>query len=443
MGVPRSLRGPFCIVGILIMLPEIAAQQPDSLLSVTAFDQTLPRLRLEVGTGYDLFTHSYRVLSSDTSNTTSEGNLQLNVFWSPPTAGESNLEFGDRFFIGREYTWNSLAAGWRHDGWYGPGGSVEVRWETKRFAGGIGDYANDHDALFGTVRGTWRWSGQRSVQARLSAERWDYERHTSWLYDTSSLRGGIAARTGAWTGPWGELELAGRRQSVPDSSVLDRTEADLRATAGWLYENGSEGELVLSFGRRDYPESGPRPGYDRLGLDLRGRLSPLTRWGGWLDARFEHFRYDRQTIVYNDASDLRLAAGPAWRPADAWEVRFGAGVAGHRATAFTDTTWQDIFGVTRIADSWSQPFVYSELNLMTLSGLWAFVTFEAGWRDYTGATDWDSDFLYLDLSALAEIPLGRRVALQVMANITPESHREPEDNSVTNYLSVDLFYRFH
>ena len=54
----------------------------------------------------------------------------------------------------------------------------------------------------------------------------------------------------------------------------------------------------------------------------------------------------------------------------------------------------------------------------------------------------DSDFFYLDVSATAEIPIWRGLALQALINLTPERHREPDDNSVTNYTSVDLLYRF-
>ncbi len=46
------------------------------------------------------------------------------------------------------------------------------------------------------------------------------------------------------------------------------------------------------------------------------------------------------------------------------------------------------------------------------------------------------------VSATAEIPLWKGLALQALINLTPERHREPEDNSVTNYTSIDLLYRF-
>ena len=80
--------------------------------------------------------------------------------------------------------------------------------------------------------------------------------------------------------------------------------------------------------------------------------------------------------------------------------------------------------------------------MITSAGLWAFITLEAGQRRYAAQTDWDSDFLYMDLSATAEIPLGKGLALQALVNVMPERHREPEDNSVTNYTSVDLLWRF-
>ena len=98
--------------------------------------------------------------------------------------------------------------------------------------------------------------------------------------------------------------------------------------------------------------------------------------------------------------------------------------------------------MTQLTDSWSQPFLFTEANVISGGGLWAFLSLETGWRAFESETEWDSDFWYVDLSATLEIPIWKGLALQTLINITPERHRESEDNSVTNFTSFDLLYRF-
>lgn len=80
--------------------------------------------------------------------------------------------------------------------------------------------------------------------------------------------------------------------------------------------------------------------------------------------------------------------------------------------------------------------------MISEAGFWTFLTFEGGWRTFASDTEWDSDFFYLDVSATTEIPVWKGLVLQALINFTPERHREPDDNSVTNYTSIDLLYRF-
>jgi hypothetical protein len=177
-------------------------------------------------------------------------------------------------------------------------------------------------------------------------------------------------------------------------------------------------------------------------LSVLGRTNTFGTWGLWVEGRLDRADYVRQTVVYNDATDLRLAGGPAWRPTPVLDVRLGAGMAYHRAETFQDTTWTDLFGTTQIVDSYAQPFLYSEASLLSGNGLWLLATVEVGRRDYDGDTDWDSDFWYVDLMASAEVPLTGGLALQALVNLTPERHRVPDDNTLTNYTSLDLVWRF-
>ena len=102
----------------------------------------------------------------------------------------------------------------------------------------------------------------------------------------------------------------------------------------------------------------------------------------------------------------------------------------------------DLFGTTRLVDSWTQPFLSLEASIFSSSGIWALVGLEVGDRRYEEQTEFDSDYRYVDLTATAEIPLGAGLALQTLVNLTPERHREPEDNSVTNFTSFDVVWRF-
>jgi hypothetical protein len=206
--------------------------------------------------------------------------------------------------------------------------------------------------------------------------------------------------------------------------------------------DGFEVSGALRLDTRDYPESGPRPDRNLVGLDLSTRTSPFSRWGTWAEARFERIRYDRQTLVYNDATEWRVAGGPAWNPSMSWDLRLGAGAEWHRAASVQDTTYTDLFGVTQIVDSYVRPFLFAEANLLSSGGVWLLATLEIGHHDYDQATDWDSDFYYVDLVATAEVPLMGGLALQALVNLTPERHREPEDNTITNYTSLDLVWRF-
>jgi hypothetical protein len=398
-------------------------------------------LRLEVGLGYDLFTHSYRVLSADTSTTLSEGSSMLNVVWSPWRDLGRQLELGNRFYASREYLHNVVSGYWSSIAG-GLAWAADARWEAKRFQDGTLTYANDHDALQAALRGSWRWDRRWGVRGSLQADSFTYDRRSEFFYDTRTWSAEAAFGGGGWFGPWWELDGRGGAQAAPDTSVLDHTDREARLRAGWVFDDAGEVSAELTWSRRDYPTGGPRPDRAAFGVELYGRLRPLERWGGWFDLYLDRATYSVQTLVYNDARELRLAAGPAWHPSTATEVRLGLGVADRTSGGFSDTTYVDIFGVTRIVDAWTQPFLFLETTLYTSGGLWLMATLEGGRRRYGSSTEWDSDYYYLDLGGSAEIPLPGGLALQLMTNFTPEQHREPEDNRVTNYTSVDLIWRF-
>ncbi|MFO7767342.1 MAG: hypothetical protein R6W82_00035 [bacterium] len=431
---PRGLAAAAAAAAVLWYPPGAAAQQ--------AAPPSLPPLEAEVGVGYDFFSHSYSILAVDTTSTVSEGSTRLDLRYTPIRRGEQVLGFGDRLYLSGEYLYNVLSASWRDGmgmGWFW---DTEARWETKRFGEDGLALNNDHDALLGSLRAGWRGSGLSSVRFRLAGEYFDYDRKSSYFYDTRTLDGTLRFRAGSWTGPFGGIDLGGRRRTVPDSTLLEHTEARLDLTGGWAFDSGGEVELILFGEQRDYDRESARPDRRWTGGRLRGRLDPLGRWGSWLRARYDRRDYSRQTLVYNDDSELRIAAGPAWRPGPSWEIRLGAGMAWHRSETVTDTTYVDLFGVTRLVDSWSQPFLDLEVSLFAEGGGWALLDLEAGDRRYREDTEFDSDYRYVDLTATAEMPLGRGLALQTLVSYTPERHREPEDNSVTNFTSLDLVWRF-
>ncbi len=399
-------------------------------------------LRLEVGTGYDFFAHNFTILNADTTSTLSEGNAYLNLSYSPDTGLDRTVELGDRLFIGQQYIYNTFSAYWREGGWQGWSGSAEARLESKRFNADGLLFSNDHDAIHASLRGAYRWGGQGGIRTSLRGEVFNYEQQTSFFYDTRTWDFTTALRSGDWLGPYWEIETKAGSQAVPDSTVLERDDRDLRVILGWSFDSGGDLQAVAYTGSRDYRFDGPRPDRSLFGMEFNASMAPLKRWGSWFEARMERRTYREQTLVYNNGTDGRLIAGPAWRPGDEWEIRLGAGYQWHASETYTDTTYVDLFGVTQLVDSYTQPFLFVETNIFKSSGLWAFVTLEAGERRYEEQTDWDSDYQYMDLSATAEIPLGMGVALQAMVNVMPERHREPEDNSVTNYTSVDLLWRF-
>ncbi len=430
-----------CLAGVLAFAPP--QESPPQTLSDPGSLQTVaPKpLRIEVGAGYDFFSHSYSILSADTTSTLSEGNGTVNVMYVPQLE-RGDLELGNRFFMGDQYTHNVLSGYWSQGFDEGLTWAADGRWEHKRYMTDGLLFSNDHNAAQGSVRGTYRWADLWTIRGRLRGEVFDYARHSEFFYDTRSLSGAVAIRNGHWGSTWWELEISSGERTVPDSTVLDNTDRNSRFQLGWALADGGEitGSLLLN--TRGYGESSPRPDRTWTGLEVRSRTAPFSTWGTWADLRLDHLTYSTQTLVYNDGTDLRVAGGPAWRPGMAWDVRLGAGYAFHKAKSFTDTTYVDLFGTTQLVDSYGQPFLFAETSVFGASGIWAFVTFELGQRDYSAQTDWDSDFLYVDLTVTAEIPLGRGLALQSLVNLAPERHRQPEDNSVTNYTSVDLVWRF-
>lgn len=437
----RSI-SPACVylTGLLAFVPPQEARQvPPEPADGTPVVQK--PLRIEVGAGYDFFAHSYTFLSVDTTSTLSEGNGIVNLVYAPDLESGA-FEVGDRLFLGNQYTHNVLSGYWSQGYRQGLTWAADARWELKRyFADGL-LFSNDHNALQGSVRGTYRWSDRWTVRGRIGGEFFNYERHSEFFYDTRTLDGALAIRGGRWGGSWWEVEMGSGVRAVPDSAVLDSRESSTRLNLGWTLQEGGEIEAALLLNTRDYREVGPRPDRFLTGLEFRSRTAPFSRWGTWTDLRLYRTTYSEQTLVYNDGTDLRAAGGPVWRPAAAWDVRLGAGYALHRAKSFSDTSYVDIFGTTRLVDSYDQPLLFAEASVIGTTGLWAFITFEIGQRSYDSQTEWNSDYLYVDLAVTAEVPLGRGLALQTLMNLAPERHRKPEDNSITNYTSVDLVWRF-
>jgi hypothetical protein len=165
-------------------------------------------LRLEVGLGYDLFTHSYRVLSADTSTTLSEGSSMLNVVWSPWRDLGRQLELGNRFYASREYLHNVVSGYWSSIAG-GLAWAADARWEAKRFQDGTLTYANDHDALQAALRGSWRWDRRWGVRGSLQADSFTYDRRSEFFYDTRTWSAEAAFGGGGWFGPWWELDGRG------------------------------------------------------------------------------------------------------------------------------------------------------------------------------------------------------------------------------------------
>jgi hypothetical protein len=427
----------------LLLLSGLVAYTPQGTATGDpVVDPGRPALRLETGIGFDLFRHSYQVLSADTSSTLSDGNAFLDLLWSPLQDPTRQLDLGNRFYLSNEYFHNVVSGYWSRVRGRGLSWTADARWETKRFLQDGLSYANDHDAWQAGLRAEYRWRDRWGVRTRLQADSFDYAQRSDFFYDTRSWAFETGVGGGSWFGPWWELAAGLGAQAAPDTSALDHDNRHLRLRAGWVFADAGDVSAELEVSRRDYPTGGPRPDRDLTALEVYGRLRPLETWGAWFDLSQTRYQHAEQTLVYNDATERRLTAGPAWHPSYSLEVRVGAGLTDRTSEGFTDTSYVDLFGVTRIVDAWRQPFLFTEVTLFTTGGLWMMVSLEAGRREYDDATDWDSDFTYLDLGGTAEVPLAGGLALQLLFNYTPEQHREPEDNRVTNYTSVDLIWRF-
>jgi len=315
---------------------------------------------------------------------------------------------------------------------------VGGRW---RF-GASGAFRDDERSLIG--HGDWRTAldGAREVALGPNGRGtlrlvWEHSRTrgdtTSYLYDYDLLRARLGAGAGAgWLPVW-EGTVEGTWKRVPGDRPGGYGE--VRAGGSWRKPDGAA-HLDLDLRFREYAV--PGVGRDVLSLEAGSGTRILERGAGSLSLRTRTTvsDYRGEDELYFDA--LEVEGHLPWQqPAGDWTLT--AGPAGGL-----------LVDLDRGGRDYVQGSVEGGLNRLVGAGGFVDLSAEAGYRDYrSGAADWieiatlstsvlRSDTWLFEVLGLADIPLGSRFTLNVLASSSWEIHVHESERVQVTYASLGI-----
>lgn len=312
--------------------------------------------------------------------------------------------------------------------------------------GASGSLVDDRRSLVG--HGDWSTALRGAREFALGARargtvRLDWERSrtrgdtTSYLYDYDILRARLgASQASIWLPVWDAVaEVSWKR--VPGGGPGGYAEA--RATGSW---RPSDGVTHLDVEVRFRAYAGGGVGRDLLAAESRtaNRLAGGDAGSLLLETRTTLSDYRGQDELYFDSVEFEGYL-PWKQPAGSWTV--AAGPAG--------SFLADLDGGDR---DYVEGSVRGGLNRILGTGGFTDLTASAGYRDYrSGAANWieiatlsssvlRSDTWILELLGLAEVPLGSRFSLNILASTSWEIHVHESERVQVTYASAGIGRRF-
>ncbi len=363
-----------------------------------------------------------------------------------------------------------------------PGPRLELRWRGERGGAGLEiltDTAlNDERfsqtaeavARFEDAAGFWRFRAGASLRdekrslvgdgdwsTRLTAEReqdlgasvrgglraiWEHSRirgdTTSYLYDYDLAR--LRARVtggGRWLPVW-EANLEGTRKAVPGGGLGAYSEA--RLGGAWYPGGGLGRSLTLDLRIRGYDEEGVGRDFSSAETRWRSRIAGSDANSLGLEAEALVSDYRGSDDLYFDSADLSLYV--PWRGERGdWTLS-----AGPAARAL-----RDLGGGGR---DYLQGTVKGNLGRLGSDGGFSDLTVESGYRDYRSAETEvieitslssslvRSDYWLVDVLALVNQPVGRGLAVDLLASLSWEFHRRDSERIHIAFVTLSLVRAF-
>lgn len=414
----------------LIVLGGLALCRP--AVPTIAAEPGPPAWTWDVSAGYDSFTHTYALATSDTSETVSETMVRLGC------EGRSRPGAADRWRLRLEGSAGSdlwrehLEADWRST----DGGGVARLRAAARLSG------QQYRAATDLTQSSDQFEGRVDLQAVPVAGEHREIYLLGWgstvsYAQVSPLEQGLreaglgaGVRSRGWDGPTWAVAVRRAARTYPDSTAIDRhswlAEADLHRPLG---ETGSLGFHGLSE-RRLAADPSVRPDAWFHWLEGDGRV-PTAAGELILESQYERWDYGRPTEVYRNS--WRLAGFAGLRRGDVLGVQWLLGPALERYDAGDAPETYTQAGVRLGVESYAT----------RLSGT---CTVEYGRRRHAAqggddATLSYTDFDYWRLWLLAEWRLGASLSLSGLGSWEPERHDAAQDDVSLGFASLRLVWR--
>ena len=431
------LAGPLLWAGMALLLGAWSAAAaglpgPDTL-----------RVRIETGAGTD-FTNElyYEDAFIDTTFlgrrlvTTPEpsvaGLLQVGL---TGTRGERRASFNvqNELSVGDKAQRDALSLGWRDD--FAPDWrlvlSPTLEWRHDR------TFDRDQEEWRGSARGRLRRSFSDDATAAELGLVADALRSSGegseFLLDRNSGRASLAVdHLGLWGDEW-RIGYGLTTRVFPDSSERDHLEHGWEGRWRHAFEGGHAVTLETTGRRRQTRRfvTTSRDNYWEEAANLEGDGKVAERWTLRMRLDGEALQYDLEdSTVFFDYRiararlEARLEGGSGWSLA-----------AGPRAEWLTSRL--------NPGEAYREMAGALELEVLGGTSLWN-VTPDIGWREYDQApagslsASLHSSYLFYQLDAFVDQPLGVRLRLRMLTALRYESHDDASQNAGSVYLSAQL-----
>ncbi|MCD6530873.1 hypothetical protein J7K99_00330 [bacterium] len=269
---------------------------------------------------------------------------------------------------------------------------------------------------------------KNSISAKIWVENKNFSNTGEFYYDYDLLRSEIKYKFcvkkwncyAAWRYSF---------RSVPDSADANYDRRQIEISGNYLGPAGQIFSAALAYDSRYFPSADHRGSYSAFSLWGDGSV-PLGTFFADISIDAERRDYTTEDEVYydylylstegkieKDISKLRIGAGPI--------VSIQSAKPQFEGASFTET------GITMSA------------NYLNYEKLWLMCDISSGKRFYSNLPDtgsFFSDYVFVDLSVMLSLWLGKRWRAELSAFYSPQWHRRNTDDIRTSYISMSVVY---